>query len=103
MCCGFKVKKGSEIEKYVDDRNIYIISFKREYNEGIENILVSIESEPNSKSSIAWFNATDLIIELEENWKRLPYTDDYLKNLINDVMTHKITIDECMNQLIEGE
>lgn len=63
MCCGFKVKKGSEIEGYIEDRDVYIISFKREYNEGIEKILVSIEFEPNSKSSIAWFNASDLVVK----------------------------------------
>jgi pyruvate-formate lyase-activating enzyme len=37
-----------------------------------------------------------------DNWKRLPYTDDYLKDLISGVMSHKITIDEGMNELIGG-
>lgn len=60
--CEFMARKGSDAYRHAQNRKVFIIDFKREYHNGIENLIVSVcFDSPNQMSSLAWFPSTDLI------------------------------------------
>lgn len=60
--CEFAARKGSDAYRHAKDRKVFIIDFKRDIEDGKEKIIVSIcFDKPNQSSSLAWFNASDLI------------------------------------------
>jgi len=59
----FKSKEGTDSYRHAKGRDVYIVDFRREFNNGIETIIVSICFDtPNQAASLGWFKGSDFIL-----------------------------------------